>query len=110
MLSDDEDILTAVNLINVLNHNQGSIVRKYWVHPFWHANCNNCGVYSVFKELNDRDRFKTFYRMEKSTFEELVRLVKMINLTKNPTFLLVIYIISIFLAFNAVNSCIILSI
>jgi len=50
MLSDDEDILTAVNLINVLNYNQGSIVRKYWVHPFWHANCNNRGVYSVFKE------------------------------------------------------------
>jgi hypothetical protein len=29
-------------------------------------------VYSVFKELDDPDRFK---RMEKSIFEELVRLV-----------------------------------
>lgn len=76
MLSDDEDILTAVNLINVLNHNQGPIVRKYWVHPFWRANCNNRGVYSVFKELKDPDRFKTFYRMEKCMFEELVRLVE----------------------------------
>jgi len=75
MSSEDEDILAAVNLINVLNHNQRSTKRKYWVHPFWRKNCNNRGVYSVFKELNDPDMFRSFYRMEKSTFEELVRLV-----------------------------------
>lgn len=30
----------------------------------------------VFKESNGPDMFKSFYRMEKSTFEELVRLVQ----------------------------------
>lgn len=75
MSSEDEDVLAAVNLVNYLNYNQGSIVRKYWVHPFWRKNCYSRGLYSVFRELDDPDRFKSFYRMEKSTFEELVRLI-----------------------------------
>jgi hypothetical protein len=75
MSSEDEDVLAAINIVNYLNYNQGSTVRKYWVHPFWRKNCYSHGIYSVFKELDDPDRFKSFYRMEKSTFEELVRLV-----------------------------------
>jgi hypothetical protein len=75
MSSEDEDVLTAINLVNYLNYNQSFIVRKYWVYPFWRKNCYSCGVFSVFKELDDPDRFKSLYRIEKSTFEELVRLV-----------------------------------
>lgn len=76
MSSDGEDVLAAVNLVSFLNYNQGYNVRKYWVHPFWSKNCSSRGLYSVFKELNDPERFKSFYyRMEKSTYEELVRLV-----------------------------------
>lgn len=68
MSSEEEDVLAAVDLVNFLNYNQGSCVRKYWVHLFWPSR----GVHSVFKELNDPERFKRFYRMQKSIFEELV--------------------------------------
>lgn len=64
MSSEEEDILAAVNLLNFLNYNQGSIVRKYWVHPFWRTNCSSRGVYSVFKELNDPERFKSFSKLQ----------------------------------------------
>jgi hypothetical protein len=30
MSSDGEDVLAAINLVNYLNYNQGSTVRKYW--------------------------------------------------------------------------------
>jgi len=74
MSSDEEDALCALNLLNILNANQKR-VRNYWVHPFWRANCRGRGAFSVFKDLEDDDRFKTFYRMEKKTFDMLVELV-----------------------------------
>jgi len=52
MSSEDEDGLAAVNLVNYLNYNQSSLVRKYWVHPFWRKNFSSRGLYSVFKELD----------------------------------------------------------
>jgi hypothetical protein len=63
MSSENEDVLAAINLENYFNYNQGSTVRKYWVHPFWRKNCCSRDVYSVFKEVDDPDRFKSFYRM-----------------------------------------------
>jgi hypothetical protein len=76
MSSEDEDVLAAINIVNYLNYNQNSTVLKYWVHPFCRKNCYYRGVYSILKELDDPDHlFKSFYRMEKSKFEELVRLV-----------------------------------
>ena len=50
-------------------------VHNYWVHPFWRQNCNDRGAYVVFKGLEDDDRFQSFYRMEKKTFDLLIQLV-----------------------------------
>jgi len=58
MLSDDKDVLDAVNLLNILNAYEGSRVHNYWVHPFWRQNCNDRGAYAVFKDLEDDDRFQ----------------------------------------------------
>lgn len=74
-MSDEEDVLCALNIINILNVNQTSKVRSYWVHPFWRENCRERGAFSVFKDLEDGDRFQSFYRMEKKTFDILVELV-----------------------------------
>ncbi|KAL4121972.1 hypothetical protein QTP88_014387 [Uroleucon formosanum] len=74
MSSDEEDALCALNLLNILNTNQKR-VRNYWVHPFWCENCRRRGAFSVFKDLEDNDRFQSFYRMEKKTFDMLVELI-----------------------------------
>lgn len=50
-------------------------VRNYWVHPIWRENCRGRGAFSVLKDLEDSDRFQSFYRMEKKTFVMLVELV-----------------------------------
>jgi len=76
MSSDDEEVLHAVNLVNILNAQGGQKrVHNYWVHPFWRQNCNDRGAYAVFKDLEDDDRFQSFYRMKKETFELLIQLV-----------------------------------
>ncbi|KAL4088604.1 hypothetical protein QTP88_023693 [Uroleucon formosanum] len=71
MSSDEEDALCALNLLNILNTKQKR-VRNYWVHPFWRENCRRRGAFSVFKDLEDNNRFQSFYRMEKKTFDILV--------------------------------------
>ena len=42
---------------------------RYWVYPFWRDNYYGRGVFSAFKYLKDDDRFQSFCRMEKTTFD-----------------------------------------
>ncbi|KAF0728940.1 protein ALP1-like [Aphis craccivora] len=74
MSSDEEDALCSLNLLNILNTNTKK-VRNYWVHPFLLDNCRGRSAFSVFKDLEDSDRFQSSYRMEKNTFDMLVELV-----------------------------------
>jgi len=62
MSSDDEDVLYAVNFLNILNANRSSRLHDYWVHPFWRENCCDRGAYAVFKDHEDNDNnFQSFY-------------------------------------------------
>jgi hypothetical protein len=49
------DILAAVKFINFLDHNQVSIVQKYWVHLFRRKTCNN------FVLNTNQDRVQLFF-------------------------------------------------
>jgi hypothetical protein len=60
----EENALCALNFLNILNENQKRVY-SYWVHPFWRENCRGRGAFSVFKDLEDEDRFQSFYRMKK---------------------------------------------
>lgn len=76
MLSDDEDMYTALAWLNLINQN--SIKKKrYWVHPYWRKNVCDHGAYVVFKELSqDPEKFQSYYRMSKTSFDLLVSMIK----------------------------------
>lgn len=59
MLSEDENILAAVNLINFLNTNQSSNTPKYWVYFFVKTIITSIAYTPICKDLNDPDRFKS---------------------------------------------------
>lgn len=81
--SEDEDVLAFVNMINI---NQNRTKRRYWVHPFWKKSQTKSG-FSVFKELNMYpERFQSFYRMKRETFEVLVRKVRPKILKKDTNY------------------------
>lgn len=84
MSSSEEDILTFVNLINI-NQNRPKR-KKYWIHPYWKYK-KSCGAFNLFKELNMYpDRFQSFYRMKKETFDVLCRKIKPAIVKKDTNF------------------------
>jgi hypothetical protein len=70
--SEDEDVTGALAWLNVMNV-QHQRRRRFWVHPYWRENSHERGAYKIFKELNlYPERFHSFYRISKSSFDVLV--------------------------------------
>lgn len=69
MSSSDENALAIVNLINI---NKNRTKRRHWIHPYWKYRQSHSG-FNVFKELHQYpDKFQSFYRMKKETFDLLL--------------------------------------
>lgn len=84
--SDDEDTVALLSLININNRERRQ--RRFWVHPFWRENMKNKkGAFSVFKELNMYpERFQSFYRMRRETFNFLMEKIAPTILKKDTNF------------------------
>ncbi|XP_067636573.1 putative nuclease HARBI1 [Eurosta solidaginis] len=71
MYSDEE--LVLLNFLR--RRKEKKAKRKYWAHPYIQKNVN-CRLFVCAKELSHDDiKFRTFYRMSKATFKDLVMLV-----------------------------------
>jgi hypothetical protein len=83
MSSSDDDVTGALAWLNLMN-TQNQARRRFWVHPYWRMNSNKHGAYKIFKELNlYSERFQSFYRMTKRSFDLLVTKVAPLHQTQN---------------------------
>jgi hypothetical protein len=70
--SEDEDVTGALAWLNLMNA-QHQTRRRFWMHPYWRENSHEHDAYKIFKELNlYPERFHSFYRISKSSFDLLV--------------------------------------
>lgn len=70
MQSDDEDVILAYHYIRSRRKR-----RLYWTHPYIERNIN-CRLFIAARELLEDDSvFHSFYRMSKTTYQNLLQIV-----------------------------------
>lgn len=69
--SDEELIIIAAAYYR---KKQRSNSKRFWINPYFEKRLS-CGSYNVMKDMEDEEKFRSFYRMKRETFQELVKLV-----------------------------------
>lgn len=82
MSSEEDEVMLLLAVVRRRRRRRRLYIpRRYWIHPYWTTNAESASQSVTTQQLTDHpEKFKSFYRMEPSTFNKLLDLLN-INFT-----------------------------